>query len=109
MVKAVEGLEEIEKDLQPVSISTAQSHPATAQLDRNISASRSKAPTLFGTDGRITTSVSLARQRRRHIFEAARRLHGGDNGLAAAAEGGLTVTSLARCSAKVLITEMSSN
>ena len=106
-MKAIEDLNDIQNELvQPDS--TDQSGSAANQ-NNPASASRGRAPTLFNVEGKICTSSSLARQRRKSTFEAARQIHGGQDKISVAAEVGIIDTALVKCSKDILVTAMSSS
>jgi hypothetical protein len=86
-VEAIEYLNDIQNELvQPDS--TDQSGSAANQ-NNPASASRGRAPTLFNVEGKICTSLSLARQRIKSTFEADRQIHGGQDTISVAAEVGI--------------------
>ena len=87
-MEAIEDLNDIQNELvQPDS--TDQSGSAANQ-NNPASSSRGIAPTLFNVEGKICTSSSLARQRIKSTFEAARQIHGGQDTISVAAEVGIT-------------------
>ena len=70
--------------------------------------SRWRIPT-YSQDGKINVSAVLARKRRKATFEAARKIHGGNDELSVPAEIGLIDTTLAKCSRDILVNSMSSS
>lgn len=100
-VKSVEGLEDVEKEL-------AQATVTSLQCSDNTEKRKWKTAT-FLVDGKIGLSPSLARQRRKQTFEAARKMHGGKEELSVPAAVGLIDTALVKCPKDVLVDVMSSS
>ncbi len=92
----VEGLQEVKDELDQ------EARGRSEHGSNSTEKSRWRIPT-YSQDGKINVSAVLARKRRKATFEAARKIHGGNDELSVPAEIGLIDTTLAKCSRDILV------